>query len=758
MIPRMVTSILARDINEDTIMFNRMTDYLFLSSTTFHSAWISLLLVVATMSTNTAAAQPPQLAVANASVIDPVTAESSIQSTTAEFYAGASIDEGLSYVSCVDPLDSVDLESSLVVENDHVGSAGNIYVLAIVGEESYMLVSDVFLPWDGLRDSLEPFATKTLQATETISVLGQVQFESAGIDQGELTIYIGYELISDTDKIYYSATPLRVNIVPGALVSRSRYVGVDSCSPYAVDATSAIVYGTGTVTNPATAEVDLLLDLYMPDLNLFGKKVPAMVIIHGGAFYGGSRSQPALVDYAERFAAQGYLSISIDYRLAGQVPELSPQFASLYDQIESEDGQEQGLGMIAAMEDSLKAIAWLKNYAQEQAFEISALGLLGGSAGAVTALNVGYGLDDYGFSVPEFKVVVNHWGNLAIDTDSSKPSITADEAALISVHGTEDPTVLYSGSVDIHARADEIGLTNELITSEGAAHGFSENRLWGSESFEGSGYTKGERVLNFVNASMLTPSGPPEEVYADQYNVLYIGHSFGRIFAQKLETFAHDSGFEEHASYIEMSGGASGAPDALWADDAHRENIKAYLDTGEIDVLIMICCSIEFLETGGESDEAIWNFASYALARNQATRIGLAMPWQDFPQDYASAEEHRNGADEAYAMWVSLANDLNADYPDADVFTINHAEVVYDLRAAYEAGELGGDVAQLTGSTRNSVFTDPKGHAGNITKDTGTLIWLHAVHGVEPNDAPAFPQWETDIRAIAQAALDNAAQ
>jgi hypothetical protein len=41
------------------------------------------------------------------------------------------------------------------------------------------------------------------------------------------------------------------------------------------------------------------------------------------------------------------------------------------------------------------------------------------------------------------------------------------------VHGTEDPTVLYSGSVEIHARADEIGLTNELMTSEGAAHGFS---------------------------------------------------------------------------------------------------------------------------------------------------------------------------------------------------------------------------------------------------------------------------------------------
>ena len=502
------TSILAIDKKENLMLLNRMTDRLFLSSTTFHSALISLLLVVTTMSANTAAAQPPQLAVANASVIDPVTAEPSIQSTTAEFYAGASIDEGLSYVSCVDPLDSVDLESSLVVENDHVGSAGNIYVLAIVGEESYMLVGDVFLPWDGLRDSLEPFATKTLQATETISVLDQVQFGPAGIEQGELAIYIGYELISDTNKIYYSATPLRVNIEPGAVISRSQYVGVDSCSPYVVKRTSAIVYDTGTITNPATAEFDLLLDLYVPDVDLSGKSVPSMVIIHGGGFYGGTRSQPALVDYAERFAAQGYLAISIDYRVAGQVPELNSQFASLYNQsvtTEVETELLQGLGMFSAMEDSLKALAWLENYAQEQGFEISALGLLGGSAGAITSLNVGYGLNDYGFAVPEFKAVVNHWGNLLIDLDTSKPSITADEAALISVHGTEDPTVLYSGSVEIHARADEIGLTNELITSEGAGHGFDVNRLWDSESFAGSGYTKGERILNFVNAAMLTP-------------------------------------------------------------------------------------------------------------------------------------------------------------------------------------------------------------------------------------------------------------
>jgi hypothetical protein len=68
------------------MLLNRMTNRLFSSSTTFHSALFSLLLVVTTMFANAEAAQPPQLAVANVSVIDPITAEASLQSTTAEFF------------------------------------------------------------------------------------------------------------------------------------------------------------------------------------------------------------------------------------------------------------------------------------------------------------------------------------------------------------------------------------------------------------------------------------------------------------------------------------------------------------------------------------------------------------------------------------------------------------------------------------------------------------------------------------------------
>ena len=77
------------------------------------------------------------------------------------------------------------------------------------------------------------------------------------------------------------------------------------------------------------------------------------------------------------------------------------------------------------------------------------------------------------------------------------------------------------------------------------------------------------------------------------------------------------------------------------------------------------------------------------------------------------------------------------------------------MREMFEAGDLDGDVERLQGSKATSLFTDEKGHAGDILVDTGTLIWLHAVHGVEPMDVPEFTQWETDIRVIAEAVLEE---
>ncbi|MEL0101770.1 MAG: hypothetical protein VW862_08745, partial [Euryarchaeota archaeon] len=61
----------------------------------------------------------------------------------------------------------------------------------------------------------------------------------------------------------------------------------------------------------------------------------------------------------------------------------------------------------------------------------------------------------------------------------------------------------------------------------------------------------------------------------------------------------------------------------------------------------------------------------------------------------------------------------------------------------------------LQGPRATSLFTDDKGHAGDILVDTGTLIWLHAVHGIDPMEMPEFTQYDADIRQIAKSVIDE---
>ena len=247
----------------------------------------------------------------------------------------------------------------------------------------------------------------------------------------------------------------------------------------------------------------------------------------------------------------------------------------------------------------------------------------------------------------------------------------------------------------------------------------------------------------------------PADVDGEENNVLYIGHSFGRPFARLIEDYAHAAGFKEHAQYIEFSGGESGSPGLLWEDAEHQANIKAFLDTGEIDVLIMICCSPEFIETL-DTDLAIWNFTDYAVAKNPDVRIGLAMPWKDYPAEYENASEYAaNSTLDLWPYWGNLSDDLGEDYPGTDVFTFHHGAVMYELRTMFEDGELDNDVNQMTGPKKSSIFTDAKGHAGYIAEDTGVYVWLNAIHGVDPMDMPRPGEYTVDIREIASKVIDE---
>ena len=202
--------------------------------------------------------------------------------------------------------------------------------------------------------------------------------------------------------------------------------------------------------------------------------------------------------------------------------------------------------------------------------------------------------------------------------------------------------------------------------------------------------------------------GSPEEVDSEDYNVLYIGHSFGRKFAESLEDYAHTAGETSHAQYIEFSGGESGSPGLLWEDAEHQSNIKAFLDTGEIDVLVMICCSPEFIQTL-DTDQAIWNFTDYAVEKIQT----YASVWpcrgkisQENTRTQASMRQTQHSILMPY--WENLSDELSADYPETEVFTFHHGALAYEMREMFEAGDLDEDIERLQGPKATSLFTDEK--------------------------------------------------
>ena len=238
----------------------------------------------------------------------------------------------------------------------------------------------------------------------------------------------------------------------------------------------------------------------------------------------------------------------------------------------------------------------------------------------------------------------------------------------------------------------------------------------------------------------------------DGLTVLYAGHSFGRPFAERMAWATLLAGIDGHEQRIVSRGGEKGTPQAMWEDPAVRARIQEQLNDGAVDVVVLICCSKEFVETGFQYDQALFDIVAYALARNPETRFRFAMPWRDYPEEYASAAEHRALTDAAYPDYQLLAESVSAASGGAEVVAFYHGAAVYEIRSKYERG-LIPELRDLVGSKSSSVFTDKKGHASDMTRDTGTLIWLNSIYGVNPMNLPAVNAYEVDIRAIATAAL-----
>ena len=202
----------------------------------------------------------------------------------------------------------------------------------------------------------------------------------------------------------------------------------------AVTVTNNVTYGSAV--NLENQTVTLQLDMYQPTGDTVTSR-PAIVWVHGGSFSGGNKTSPELVDEATTFSKEGYLNVSIDYRL--ESPGCSGTLSNCADAIRE------------AAADAQTAVTFLRTNATTYGIDPTRIAIGGSSAGAITALNVGYSSsEDPAASV---RAAVSLSGaHLGVGT------VSAGDAPAIDFHCTTDPLVSYQSAVNTLNAAKAQGL------------------------------------------------------------------------------------------------------------------------------------------------------------------------------------------------------------------------------------------------------------------------------------------------------------
>jgi predicted esterase len=201
-----------------------------------------------------------------------------------------------------------------------------------------------------------------------------------------------------------------------------------------VTVTSNITYGTAV--NLSGQTITLRLDMYQPSGDTITSR-PAIVWVHGGSFCCGSKTSPEIVDEATTFSKKGYVNASIDYRL--ESPGCAGSASNCVAAIQE------------AAADAQTAVRFLRTNAATYGIDPNRIAIGGSSAGAITALNVGYSSsEDPSASV---RAAVSLSGaRLFVGT------ISPGDAPALAFHCTTDPLVRYSWVVNTINSAKAQGL------------------------------------------------------------------------------------------------------------------------------------------------------------------------------------------------------------------------------------------------------------------------------------------------------------
>jgi len=215
----------------------------------------------------------------------------------------------------------------------------------------------------------------------------------------------------------------------------------------AVTKISDVVFGSAVDNSGNT--VTLRLDTYEPTGDVATAR-PAIVWVHGGSFTTGDKTSAELVDEANTFAKKGYFNVSINYRL-------EPGGCSA--------GNLTVTCIIAigeALADAQTAVRYLRTNAATYRIDGTRIAIGGSSAGAITALNVGFRTAE--------DPTAGVGAAVSLSGADIGPTIGAGDAPSLLFHGTADPIVPYQWAVNTYNQATAADLDTFLTSWTGAGH------------------------------------------------------------------------------------------------------------------------------------------------------------------------------------------------------------------------------------------------------------------------------------------------
>jgi len=262
---------------------------------------------------------------------------------------------------------------------------------------------------------------------------------------------------------------------------------------YDVNITEDIIYAEGLShddwNSSNTTALPLYMDSYVPENN--SQNRPLLMLIHGGAFFGGSKQQDAIVDMAIYYASRGFVVFSIDYRLRdhmGTIPQAWIDATS----VGTPSNLDQTFAMYPAHRDAKAALRWIMANAQNYHINKDYITVGGGSAGAITSIGIGVSeLGDYKDEISssedntlsttnlsqtyEVQTILDFWGSTVsieiLESIYGHQRFDSNDPALFIAHGTEDPTVPFSRAEDLKTICETNEIDFVYYPLEGAGHG-----------------------------------------------------------------------------------------------------------------------------------------------------------------------------------------------------------------------------------------------------------------------------------------------